>query len=81
VLRHMLGIDRPEMGPWQPIETAPNDTTILVYRSTGEFQLIQAEDNDYTWQPFVADGLDRPTHWMPLPAPPRSSTNDAAVKP
>lgn len=55
---------------WQPIETAPNDASILVYRSTGEYQLVQAEDNDYTWQPSIPDGLDRPTHWMPLPSAP-----------
>jgi hypothetical protein len=60
------------MSKWKPIETAPNDETILVYRSNGEYQLVKAEDNDYTWQPFVVDGMDRPTHWMWPPQPPSS---------
>lgn len=61
------------MSKWQPIETAPNGETILVFRSNYEYQLVQAEENDYTWQPYVADGFDRPTHWMYPPKPPKAT--------
>jgi hypothetical protein len=67
------------MSKWKPIETAPNDETILVFRSNGEYQLVQAEDNDYEWTPFVADGLNRPTHWMPPPAPPTSDRQEKTM--
>lgn len=58
---------------WRPIETAPNDQTILVFRPKGrQYDLVQAEDNDYNWTPYKRDGLDRPSHWMPVPEPPKS---------
>lgn len=55
---------------WQPIETAPKDgkTIILVveygYVYTGIFH------NDGYCQDLTGAGLD-PTHWMPLPQPPK----------
>lgn len=58
---------------WRPIETAPNDESILVYRDDGSTQLVSAGDNDYTWEKprgKRVPGITRPTHWMPLPAPP-----------
>lgn len=55
---------------WQPIETAPNEKAILVARSRGEIEFVSAEDNDYNWVPYVDDGLDRPTHWYPVPEHP-----------
>lgn len=56
---------------WQPIETAPNNQSILVARSPGYIELVDAEDNDYDWGPYEDNGLDNPTHWMPLPELPR----------
>lgn len=56
---------------WRPIETAPNGAAVLVARSTGDVELVTAQDNDYEWIPYVADGLNRATHWMPVPKPPR----------
>ena len=71
---------------WQPIETAPKDTPVLIwaegeqmitaqyctYRANNntiyraEWQLLDsgryAEDHDMSYDP---------THWMPLPEPPK----------
>lgn len=62
------------MSDWKPIETAPKDTAILVAYQSREIELIGADDNDYDWQPCPPGqkqgGIDRPTHWMPLPNPP-----------
>lgn len=57
---------------WQPIETAPDDTPILVYYERYREQLTAHRDG----QDWAVSGLSerisiqRPTHWMPLPAPP-----------
>jgi hypothetical protein len=78
--------------PWQPIETAPKDgTKILVYTVHGEIELtfwFTVETDRYD---DVGDGLYRkreetvaegwngnfPTHWMPLPTPPRATGEGA----
>lgn len=64
---------------WQPIETAPKDgTQILAYaegsRGLNYFSVAEwATAKDYAPR-SVADWFwayaIRPTHWMPLPAPP-----------
>lgn len=71
---------------WQPIETAPKDDTRILladheYVAIGRWRLaIQADEG---WQEREAwmtwdceDALfsgrfDNPTHWAPLPSPPR----------
>lgn len=61
---------------WQPIETAPNGEAILIVtRYRGEYlvEFIEADDNDFNWEPYKEDGLRRPTHWMPPPLPPDSA--------
>lgn len=65
--------------PWQPIETAPTDMTrVLFYTPADEetgylaFMCVSYIDSGglHTYQiDQWEDGL-RPTHWMPLPAPP-----------
>lgn len=63
---------------WQPIETAPkeDDACILVWCPNGVGRMV------VTWQSedFVVGGgwfgvedftLFHPTHWMPLPEPPK----------
>lgn len=61
---------------WQPIESAPKNTDILLYwhdnvwigrfyQGSGYWSLC-----DYGG---FEDGEDAPTHWMPLPEPPSSS--------
>jgi hypothetical protein len=66
------------MTQWQPIETAPKDgTPILVYM---EESIIEAEWKYEQWWPVVlpshgcgccSHDNDEPTHWMPLPEPPK----------
>lgn len=58
---------------WQDIETCPNDVDVLIAHDDKTVKSIYAEDNDYTWEkykgkkwPYVS-----PTHWMPLPEPPK----------
>lgn len=69
------GVTVQETG-WLPIETASNDTSIIVAYDNGVVALIQADDNDYDWSPYrgypISD-LQSPTHWMPLPEPPALS--------
>lgn len=77
----------PSEARWQPIETAPkeDDQTVIVgFVETGQRKkprrpyVGEAEyRNDVWWflGDYVADNgcIDpQPTHWMPLPAPPRS---------
>lgn len=70
---------------WQPIETAPRDgTAILAYTTRDKFagfgplpniarwqitRFSQASSLPY-WSKFPLDF--QPTHWMPLPEPPKS---------
>jgi len=69
------------MSEWQPIETAPDSTTILVwhkeYGSVASHILVTGIWGVYT--PGVAMMFQKhltpkPTHWMPLPAPPKEDT-------
>ena len=60
---------------WQPIETAPMDeTAVLVYDANGD-ELATAfwDDTENRW--YETSTLDvfvgQPTHWMPLPEPPK----------
>jgi len=60
--------------PWQPIETAPKDgTEILGY--AGGFLLLSWRDDEWHEETFEESGWN-PTHWMPMPAPPKETEND-----
>lgn len=59
------------MSEWQPIQTAPVDTEILVFHVDeflGPMYRVVFNSCSGAW----SDGLDtyQPTHWMPLPEPP-----------
>ena len=67
------------MSEWQPIKTAPKDgSKILVYLPPREKSDGSGVwDAVYTVSHWYAPGrywwdhsMSKPTHWMPLPAPP-----------
>lgn len=51
---------------WKPIDTAPNDTALLVAYDRGYIRAITASENDYLWARYEGPirGVDMPTHWM-----------------
>lgn len=69
------------MSDWQPIETVPKKTPVLIYDGNiicvAEFGPIFGPDDDrLRWQAIGATGwewendFEFPTHWMPLPKAP-----------
>ena len=69
-----------DMNSWKPFETAPEIMRdILVYRPDAGIFIASNQANDYTgdncWFSCCGDDLtnDLPTHWMPLPQPPKGS--------
>jgi hypothetical protein len=67
------------MSEWQPIETAPKDGTAVLV-SEGRFCYCVEWNEEFDWWavddnklgPFRLRG-SAPTHWMPLPAPPKET--------
>jgi hypothetical protein len=72
------------MADWQPIETAPKDGTRILLWDTDEVVIAKWDDISMGgaegWQITVVNMLSglkhyeaafNPTHWMPLPEPPR----------
>ena len=66
---------------WQPIETVPVNTSVLVFMDGAVFEGVLSEftvHNGFWVFPFAdyhgcgccADTGDCPSHWMPLPEPP-----------
>jgi len=74
---------------WQPIYTAPRDgTNILVYEHTKDWTGCEAKIFAVAYWNLAGSGgwdiafcggyefdqeLNEPTHWMPLPAPPKEA--------
>jgi hypothetical protein len=65
---------------WQPIETAPKGEPVLIWaKEWNEWGMFVAKlcKHDGTWDLQGATGyewessFDTPTHWMPLPVPPK----------
>lgn len=59
------------MSEWQPIETAPKDTYVLLWcDEASDVPMVGYFGN--RWELAHADGDPfMPTHWMPLPEPPK----------
>ena len=57
---------------WQPIETAPELTDVLVYSPKWGVPIcaIKRRNGAGTWHGFGQGLIADPTHWRPLPAPP-----------
>lgn len=53
---------------WQPIDTAPKDEIVLVWRDG--YPMLTAYHEECVWMTIGRRHIDPPTHWMPLPAPP-----------
>lgn len=77
------GEDRADARGWQPIETAPKDgSSVMLAREDDDFSWVCEGHWDRAglhsgwyaanthWTDATGDALD-PTHWQPLPAPPR----------
>lgn len=64
------------MNEWQPIETAPKDGTQFLGWDQGYFIVVYWEidddvEEDQCWRISYSGDLMFPTHWMPLPEPPK----------
>lgn len=60
------------MHKWQPIDTAPPYGNLLLY-DPNEGIWIGYRDQQ-GWMDRQAEFRLAPTHWMPLPSPPRPTT-------
>ena len=68
------------MSEWLPIETAPKNGTWIVAWCLEDFPQVVSWDNeiDYgedgvsqIWRSVLTERFVIPTHWMPLPEPPK----------
>lgn len=64
------------IGGWRDIESAPKDKSILIYAFG--FYVAHWSRHYGMWIGFAHDTSDtmlinhlKPTHWMPIPAPPK----------
>ena len=69
------------MNEWQPIETCPQDTPVLVVANNVVQHAVVSIVDGYWGSVMEGDIWDdfHPTHWMPLPYPP-SDSNATTVK-
>jgi hypothetical protein len=72
------------MSEWQDIETASFGTWILGYfgetAATDFHPMAVCSCTRRGWISDSGEDLDVPTHWMPLPAPPESQTQDRSIE-
>lgn len=60
---------------WQTIETAPKDEWVLVFYIDGEMggEPSIAMNQGSFWLDWDHDVYGDPSHWMPLPPPPKDT--------
>jgi hypothetical protein len=71
--------EKKAMSEWQPIETAPDHPVCLVWddyfgMKCARFDPLRKQwvsDGPYDWEVGGKEIDLNPTHWMPLPAPPK----------
>lgn len=58
---------------WQPIETAPKGVYILIYTEykVTDVAFDDAKNNRRKFLNRECNYVGKPTHWMPLPPPPK----------
>lgn len=66
------------MADWQPIETAPKDGTLVLTIGHPDTRIPSIFNfKGKSWGPEIfLDGGYYPTHWMPLPKPPKAAVDD-----
>ena len=68
------------MTDWQPIETAPKDGTFLLLAlDDGDFPIVGGFDTEggkFSCARYGDAFYPQPTHWMPLPSPPKGAAYD-----
>jgi hypothetical protein len=75
-----------ENGGWQPVETCPNNTTVLVYAPDGERQTKELVTQCFHFRggDFVHGFYSTPvlgvTLWMPMPKAPDALNKTANVR-
>ena len=68
------------MSDWQPIETAPKDRDVLVFAgpthlgTDGRIIVGYSLSGTRWWSKPGLYSIQRPTHWMPLPAVPEEAS-------
>lgn len=58
------------MNKWQSIDTAPKDGTTILCFESGLVGVVKYEDGWFRNR-YNMEALWEPTHWMPLPEPPK----------
>ena len=60
------------MSAWQPIETVPKGVFVLGFWSGGgHMGVVEYSEAGEYWREALGE-VSEPTHWMPLPEPPKS---------
>jgi hypothetical protein len=66
---------------WQPMDTAPQDGTYVLLCNADGYCEVGWSHGDY-WGPIDEQGTGIiPTHWQPLPSPPRADAREAPPPP
>ena len=70
--RYFSDAQMPETG-WQPIETAPKDGTRVLLSADVDGRIVVGRMGIVTrrWHSVPGKGEMKPTHWQPLPSPPK----------